>query len=347
MSFIEDAEIASLRIDKMSLHVVGNDGFESAGFNEVEHESFFVDRINETNISAVFEFNAESLTKQNIEKIARSEISFESGAVALAREFARMHGGSTRDGAFFVFELHTDNRSIRLYSLIKYDYRHAVARARQDEQGMLRLIVDAFIADRKAIQKSALIRVRSGSAEIHVSASDRARSQPDIGDYFAKYLDVTRALGNEELNERLIAVLTRTFKDCRSHLPAGGVPEALRRAKSILRDRQEISEDAIHDAVIAAAGNPGEEDVRSSLRNRASQRIRAEKLVGLAFPPDRHLLRKPPMRRVKTTEGVVLLYPDEDGGATVRRQSLEGGGEVITIRTDRVEEDVIVSGKNR
>ncbi|MNG40858.1 hypothetical protein D3C84_1296720 [compost metagenome] len=47
------------------------------------------------------------------------------------------------------------------------------------------------------------------------------------------------------------------------------------------------------------------------------------------------------MRKVKTTEGVTITYPD-DAGATVERVPQKGGGEKITVTTRKVTEDRIL-----
>ena len=101
-------------------------------------------------------------------------------------------------------------------------------------------------------------------------------------------------------------------------------------------------------AVFAAAGHPTNDDARTLLRRRTTQKLRAHKLTGLAFPPDRQVLRKPALRRIRTTEGVTVTYPDEVNAVSVRRvRNLEGEGETITITTDRVVEDSVVADRAR
>ena len=102
------------------------------------------------------------------------------------------------------------------------------------------------------------------------------------------------------------------------------------------------------DAVIAAAGHPADDETRRLLRRRTAQKLRTQRLTGLSFPPDRQILRKPPLRRIRTTEGVTVTYPDEVNAVTVQRvRNLEGAGEKITITTDRIVEDSVVSDRAR
>lgn len=183
LAFITDEEVAGLRIENMILHVVSDEGFTEQSARVVEHADFFIERIRNTDIAPVFAFDAASQTKRQLERMAREEDTFELGGQALSREFARLHPGSSRDGAFFIFELRTNDPAVRIYSLIKYDYQQVIEQQERDGGNLLRLIVQAFVADKRAIQKAALVRVVDGSAEIEVAARDRMKQAPEIGDY--------------------------------------------------------------------------------------------------------------------------------------------------------------------
>lgn len=348
MSFLTDEENRSLRITNMILHVVGEEGFIAERARPVEHAEFFIERIRHTDVSAVYGFDAASQTKAQIERIASGQDTFEAGAQALSREFSRLHVATSREGAFFIFELATDVPHVKIYSLIKYDYREAIEQSDDPAQGsLLRRIVHAFIADPKAIQKSALVRVANGVAVAAVSARDRVKQAPEIGDYFAAFLHVVRTRDDAELNRKVIEVLRETLTAIKEDLPNRDVPRAFRHAKAVLRDRQEISEEAIADAILAAAGNPQDERVRTAIQARTRRKINTAKLTGLTFRPDPQAFRRTPMRRLQTTEGVTLIYPDDAQGATVRREAHADGGETITIQTAEVTEDEIVKDSAR
>ena len=342
MGFITEDENGSLHITNMILHVVGGGEFVPEAARAVEHVEFFIARIRDTDVSPVYSFEQTSNTKSQIERIATGDVSFEEGAQALSRDFSRLHVGSSRDGALFIFELSTHDPETKLYSLVKYDYREAIEQSTADEGGLLRRIVTAFIADKKAIQKSTIVRVVGGVAELPISTRDRMKSSPDIGDYFAAFLDAFRTLSDEELNKKVVEVLRTTLAACKDLLPEQDVAGAFRHAQGILRDRQEINGAAISDAILAAAGNPEDEEARSTLQSTTRRRIRVAKLEGLEFKPDRQVLRRPPLRKVRTTEGVTLTYPDDAEGVTVRRERLAAGAEIFTITTACVTEDKLV-----
>lgn len=347
MGFLTQQEATSLRITNMILHVVGVETFTAERERAVEHAEFFIDRIRDTDVAPIYSFNDDSPTKAQLERIASRTDSFEQGAQNLSRDFARLHVGTSRDGAFFIFELETDEAQTKIYSLIKYDYRQVIEQADSVDGGLLRRIVHAFIDDKKAIQKSAIVRVVNGVAHADLSARDRVKAPPEIGDYFANFLGVTRTLSDQQLNVRLVDVLRGTLTACKELLPDQDVARAFRRAKAILRDRLEIGEVPIAEAVVAVAGNPEDENIRAELQAQLSRRIRSSKLEGLMFPPDQQILQKPPLRKVRTTEGVTLMYPDDSGDTTVARAPREGGGEVITISTRQIVEDSVVRDSAR
>lgn len=349
MGFLTEGERRELRIESMILHVVGEEEFDPQQTRVVEHVGFFIGRILDTDVAAVYQFKEVSGSRDQLQNMATGATTFEVGAQDLSREFSRQHGATTRDGAFFVFDLRTDDADVRIFSLIKYDYREAIEQSEgEDGQQRLRRIIHAFIDDKKAIQKSALMRVVNGQAEAMVAARDRTKPAPAIAEYFATFLDVERIHSDEDLNRRLVEALRKTFSECKDVLPNNDVARALQQAKGVLRDRQEIDEEAIVGAVLAAAGHPANDEVRTLLRRRTTQKLRTHKLAGLVFPPDRQVLRKPPLRRVRTTEGVTVTYPDEVNAVTVQRvRNLEGEGETITITTDRVVEDSVVSDRAR
>lgn len=341
MSFLTDEEYKDLKISNMILHVVGDGNFVAEHKREIEHEDFFIERIKDTDKDAVYSFQDASLTKSGLEEIASGAVSFERGAQALSRSFSQSHVGGSKDGAFFVFELTCGDVGKKIYSLIKYDYREVIEQAAAKDGGLLRKIVQAFIGDKKAIQKAAIIRVINGVAELQISTLDRARSSPELSDYYAKFLDVTRTRSDEELSSAVKEALRQTFTACKKLLPEENVARAISHAIGGLRDRPKINEDAIIDAVLAAAGMPEDEETIVKLQHQTRKTIKKMRLDGLEFKPDKKILNKPSLRRVKTTEGVTLTYPDGVGAAVVR-EKLEDGGEKMTVTTRKVVEDKVL-----
>jgi hypothetical protein len=86
MSFLTDAELASLRIKQMILHVVGGkEKFEPQPVVEgVGHIDFFLARIQDAAVSGVHRFEEKSGTKALLQQIGSRAVNFEEGAGAFA-----------------------------------------------------------------------------------------------------------------------------------------------------------------------------------------------------------------------------------------------------------------------
>ena len=337
MSLIREDEITSLGILGMIIHVVGSEGFDPQIYPVAEHQEFFLSRIQSTNCDPVYRFNDGSSTQQTVEQRAAGSITFEHAGESLARAFSSYHVESSSDGAFFVFELGGDDDAVRIYCLIKYDYREVLEQSDEGGEVSLRRIVQAFVTDKRAIQKSAVIRVEDGTASLSVAAMDRVRPGSDIGDYFRRFLDVAKERSDTDLTEDAKKAVKEALSQCTELLPDGGLPVAFRIAREHLRGLAHINEDGIRAAVFAGAGTPEREDVAQQLYRAADRRIRVNKLAGLEFQPSRSVLGRAPRRLIKTREAVEIRYTD--GSQNVRRTTTAAGGEEILITTRKVEED--------
>jgi hypothetical protein len=347
MGFLTVEEQRSLQIKNMVLHTVSDGPFVPQSARTVEQAAFFIERIRETDAAAVFGFDPKSSTKTQIERIANGADDFETGAQTLAREFSRFHDGTSRKGAFFIFELETEVSNSRIFSLIKYDYEEVIEQTDGTQDTLLRLIVQAFVAGKRSIQKAALIRVVDGLAEIGLCATDRMKAGADIGDYFASYLDVARTRSDDDLNRAVVVLLRGVLSDRQPDLPDQDVPRAFKHAQAHLHDRPLVNEESIRDAVLAAAGNPEDEKTIARFDGTIRRKLKTAKLEGLSFAPNRKILKKPGLRQLKTTEGVLVLYPDDAAATTVARRKTDDGGEVITIQTKKVTDDRIISENAR
>ena len=247
MSFFTDAELGALSIKRTILHVVSaKDKFQpQRELTGGEHLEFFLDRIIGSAISSVHRFEENSGIKAIIARMAKDEVSFEKGAQELSRQFSKDHVRSANNGAFFVFELSGGDPNVRLYSLIKYDYRPVIELYADKGRNALRQIVQAFIKEKRAIQKSCLVRAIGGEVDAEVSTFDRMGDAPDLTDYFAAYLDVVRDRDDAELSTRLNEVIRKTLQTCRDLLPNADVPKAVAATKDSLRGRDTVDEDAI------------------------------------------------------------------------------------------------------
>lgn len=346
MSFLTDVEASSLRLARMSLHIVGDEDFVPQSELAVDHEDFLLDRVRDIASASVYRFDIVSNTRTVIENIASRKVGFESGAQDLAREFCRFHPGAARDGAFFVFELGVEDEKVRLYALMKYDYGQALQLVHREGTAGLQRIVDAFVDNKAAIQKSALVRVVDGVAEAPISTRDRmGRPAPELTDYFVQFLQVIRDRTDGELTIAVKDLVRTTLEDHREYLPSGGVAHAVSRALNVLRNSETVTEDVINHAVWVGAGQPADDAVRDTLKKSVGRMVKRRRLDGIAFPPDGSQLGRPLTRRVRTEEGVTIEYGTSLEGQAVRRVD-SPDGEIQFIVTTRKYTDAVLPEKS-
>lgn len=327
MGFLTDAEIDTIRVTRMILHVVGKKDapFVPEPETRVQSETFFRSRILAEAASGVHSFTDHSQVRPLLEQMAVGNTGFEAGGQELSRLFWRDHVKQATSGAFFVFELRGDDPDAVLYALIKYDYREAVELRQENGENVLRDIIQAFVKEKRAIQKICVARVRNGVAETMVSAADRMKEAPDLTDYFEKYLGVSRSRTTLELSQKLNEALRTALEAMREHLPDKDVGAAVARAKLALQTRGKISNDDIVDAVLHAANRPEDEKMRDQFERTTRRRLRASDLDELEFVPDPRALALRPRRIIKTVEDVKLEFPDEELGRSVQRETTTAG----------------------
>jgi hypothetical protein len=344
MGFFSDTELASLTIERMNFQIVGEGGFDPRpAMAAVEHADFFIGRIREVDVASAFSFADLSETKTTIEDMAAGRTRFANGAVALAREFDRHHVGQSKAGAFFVFELGGGDAATKLYALLKYDYSEVLTLRQRGAGDQLRRIVQAFVKDKRALQKSALVRVVDGVAEIEVSATDRGARSPSITDFFTRFLNVHRERDDIELNKAASDALHDIMHSVPSEVWPDNAAAALARMREALRTSAVISDDVVRDAVWVAAGRPEEDEVIELLRDHANSALRKRRIAGLEFPPNASVFRVASKRRIKTVENIKIEYPDSLSGVKVTTERAANGSAVITIQTDHIESDEVVS----
>src|SRR3546814_11270929 len=104
MGFLTDGESASLRLARISLHIIGGeDEFEPQPELPVEHDDFLLQIIRDIASDRVYRFAEISTNRTTTESLATSQLAFPEGAHALHADFCRLHRGGAGDGDVFVF----------------------------------------------------------------------------------------------------------------------------------------------------------------------------------------------------------------------------------------------------
>lgn len=341
MGFLTEQESASLRLARMSLHIVGNeDEFEPQPELPIEHDDFLLDVIKDIAADSVYRFAEESTTRTTLEELSVRKVDFEKGAQTLARDFCRFHA-QAKDGAFFVFELGVEQSNVKIYALVKYDYSQALELVHKEGATGLRKIVEAFVGSKSAIQKSALVRIRDGKAEDQISTRDRmGRPSPMITDFFRKFLEVTRDRDDDELTKDVKDLVRTALEDNKEYLPKGNFASCVSQANAVLRAAKEINEDVIRQAVWVGAGQPDNEDTKGHFDKSTERLIRKKKLEGISFAPAPSVLPRTVKRTVTTDEGVKIEYNTALEGQSIIIEDLPAGGTRFVITTQGYTDDV-------
>nr|WP_242070516.1 nucleoid-associated protein [Pseudomonas mohnii] len=326
---------------------MGAKTFETMSERKLEHTDFFKTKILEHAADAVFSFKTNSTTKIELESITDGSATFERGAQSLARAFNTLHKGGSADGVLCMFELDVGIADTAVFSLIKYDYKLALEQDGTKPEAALRRIVTALIDDKRAVQKTALIRVVNGIADTNVSARDRKRQAPDLADYFEAFLGVTRAISDHELSQTATTLLRRTLQACKDLVPDGDVSKAFRTAKGILGKRLKVDEDAMVEAVLSSVGDPTDDKIVQRLERETRRRVRESKLHHIEFKPDRAVLRQPATRKLRTVEGVTVIFPGIENSPNVVIEPIAGGAKRIVIETKEITENSLVPDRPR
>lgn len=342
MAFFSEAESASLRLVRMSLHLVGgDDDFIPQPELPAGNDDFLLEVLKEIGADSVYRFNDVSTTRDTVAAIAGRTITFELGAQNLAADFCRFHKGSARDGAFFVFELGSDDDQLNFFALVKYDYGQVLELIHGDEGTDLRRIVEAFVRAKTAIQKSVIIRARAGVIDHEISVRDRmGRPAPNLTDFFRNYLQVSRDRDDEELTEAAKEAVRSSLNDYRENLPPGKFAAAVSRGFDVLRNAEEISEQVIGQAVWVGAGQPEDDASKASLNKSVARYVKNKRLGDLVFAPDRRTLPRAIKRSVLTLEGVKIEYNTALDGQAVHEERLPDGQTRFTVTTRSYTDDV-------
>lgn len=240
-----------------------------------------------------------------------------------------------------MFEASSTGSNDKFYSILKYDYKEAVEQQGNLGQRQLRRIVEAFVADKKALQKSALIRVTNGIVSNDVASIDRMGKGADLTDYFTSFLSVTRTRSDEELNRNLVELLRQVYTDRKDDIPNQNVAQAILLAKDSLRLRQNIDNQAVLDAITIGAGNPHDPQILANLTTSTNSQLRKHRLSGITFSPHAATLARPSKKRVQTVEGITIEYPSNLEGRRVTK-TVNANGVTFTIETARVENETVI-----
>jgi len=363
MSFLNEKEVENLTIERMIFHVVDPASESPTFLAEIKPPQcidFFVERVKETLRGAAYEF----LPGAGVPSLLYRALPSQKGSdefVKISHDLAERFKEKVKQdkrlapGVLMLFALKTAENN-RLIAVIKYEHQQVVSYSYiKDEKGApildaegnpvpdLQTLVETFTKDRKAMQKSAVIRFQKNddsrsdddlqsSIVVIDHSSGRYR---DATQHFANFLDIRRALEPVELTKRLEDAAVESIKVHKSEVP----PEVAKAPKRFVRTAMSRLEgfdfekpEEFLSAVLQGVA-PEAKILKTFKSKLANKNISTEafKFEGATPPPAEY-------RRVVTKEGITLLFSaGHEENKNVEIKSEENGGVEITIRSTGLE----------
>lgn len=327
MATLTNDEVEALKIENFIFHVVHHGADDPVLFDDTPlatFEQFFIDRIKETLKGNKFLFREQSQVKEKLESWEKGEHTFVDISKNLARQFHRVGDKRMKAGVLIVIGLKTNER--KLYSLIKYDSEKVVTFTCEGAKAILQAVTNNFTEAPKALQKSALIDLKSDEAEVVII--DRM-SRSGISDFYKKFLGVERLRNPKEMTGDLVKVVRKTVKAHAESLPRAIISKVSERIVEIALARKEYEADGFFNDFFGV-------NASEAIRQTFDKELDNLKLTGEAFEYDEDELPKSEDKKYMTFEGIRIIMPAKaEGTLDVKHTDDET---VVTIRTSRLQE---------
>ncbi|NOJ41566.1 nucleoid-associated protein [Bradyrhizobium australiense] len=346
MGLLDQEVLDGITIQRMIFHVVGPANEDFQLMDEIDasgFEQFFLDRIRETNVGNRFSFiGAEAGVCPSLRSVWKDGAKFVQRSKELTELFQNGHKGAPMSsrGAFIVAQL--GGLSVAAFALIKFDDQK-VLRYQQvtNKDGLVRAKVtevdNTFIEDRKAMQKSALIILNSDGGDLAVY--DRANKR-NITEYFKTFLGVKRLWTPSDATERLMKAFSASALAHKQSMP-DDVKRNWRRNLHIATQSRESIEPG-EDLNVFGAQVFGPFWADEGFRKEVDRALHRNRISGEVIEIERSLIKPPQVRRLRTRENILIVYPqqlDDAGSAVVNVEKGTDGSATITIKTQGIIDD--------
>lgn len=364
MSILNDKEVQALTIERMIFHVVEPESDRPKFLAEVsppQCKEFFTERVKETLRGAAYVF----MPGAGVPDLLRQALSSGNGSddfVNVSHELAERFKEKVKQdkrlspGVLMFLKLKT-LMDEEVVAIIKYEHQQVVSYSYTlnkegekilDEEGNpipdLETLVETFTQDRKAMQKSAVVRFAKkedsdkGCETDSVVVIDHSSSRyRDATQHFANFLDVRRLLNPKELTKRLEDAVVETIKNHSDDVPeeVAKAPKRFVREAFSRLDGFDFEKPEEFVGSVVHGVKPDSPIMKTFEKKIKSCGIATEafKFEGGAPPPAEY-------RRILTNEGVAILFSSShEADGKIKRHTEENGGVTITIRSTGLERD--------
>jgi hypothetical protein len=327
LATLTNDEVEALKIENFIFHVVHHGADDPLLFDDTPlgtFEQFFIDRIKETLNGNKFLFKEQSQVKEKLESWEKGEHTFVDISKNLARQFHRVGDKRMKTGVLIVIGLRTNER--KLYSLIKYDSEKVVTFTREGAKAILQAVTNNFTESPKALQKSALIDLKSNEAEVVII--DRM-SRSGISDFYKIFLGVERLRNPKEMTSDLVKVIRKTVKTHAENLPRTITSRVSEKIIEIAQARKEYEVETFFSDFFGI-------NASDEIRQTFDKELDDLKLTGEAFVYDEDELPKSEDKKYMTSEGIRITMPAKAKGTLDVKHTNDET--ILTIRTSRLQE---------
>ncbi|TPG82202.1 nucleoid-associated protein [Pseudomonas mandelii] len=308
-------------VERIIFHIVGPKLKTPLLLTEVDdpstHSDFFIDRLIETAKGTAYTFNVASGVRDQVSLAINSEHAFVDCSEILALRFQELYENDKRliPGVLMFLKIKSGNKHYA--AIIKYDDIKVISYKTQATldgkvKPILDLILNTFVQDKKALQKSALININNGAGQL--VCIDRSGKNGDITDMFKKYLDASRKFTHEVLVERLLLALTETATANKDIVPT----EIFRRIKTAAKDAISTIENfnpKSPSALLNALFGPLH--TNEKIKSIFEKALKKQKIANETIKIPTEYFKKAARKVRETQEGVRVIYTQEhvDAGA--------------------------------
>jgi len=354
---LNEDELDTLTIDRMIFHVVRPDRPDPLFLAETkppQYPEFFAKRVRDTLRGASYDFNDGSGIPALVEG-ALADPDPEDGFLATSRSLARRFNDKVKGdnrmapGALMLLAMRT--KESKLVALIKFDHHAVITYSLEAEDGadpkpLMESVVQNFSQDRKAMQKSVVIRLsdpKHADTERHrhrIMVIDRSSSRyRDATQHFENFLDVRRTFEKKDLTSKLFAAAKATIDKHRDVMPAEVAKAPTRRLRETFERLNGFDSDNPEEFWGAIAGGfdgPAKDAVLKTFERELANRAMETE----SFQFDRQGLPKREYKRLVAKEGFALWFREEhEKDGIVKVDRADDGSATITLKTARLVQD--------
>ncbi|MGE0684236.1 MAG: nucleoid-associated protein [Candidatus Binatia bacterium] len=334
MSILSEQEQQQLKIERFIFHVVGVKTEDPPTYlKEInlptsELQDFFLNLVKATLKGSTYKFTEESETRRRLRAILANRKEFESKSRELAQDFHSRHSGVTIPGLFILVFLRVG--TARFFAVLKYDRQEVVEfQVEPSNEVVLRMLENIIVEYPDALQKSALIRMTGDEPQI-VLIDRKSMAKP--AEYFLRFLGVTRSQSEEDMTTNLMTIAKKIAIEHRDKLPDDIVIHMLRRCYDYITTQESFNEEQFLTSICGSVAGD------SPIRETYSVLLEDKELKDQTFILRKDAVKEPKKKRLRTAEGVRIIYDDDEDSASARsvKFNSENGSTIITITTSEI-----------